>query len=335
MNRAHLTKSQGDLPRQTQAHAKLLLFGEHAAVWGHPAVGLSLASTLTLRYEPAQDTPWQCQLPPDLGSPEHQLILRLIEVFQTLRTSRGLPALNPGRLQVESNIPRGGGWGSSAALSSAFARLFLPQAPLEGPESLDEAAREGEKLFHGRPSGIDTALALREGWWFLERVHEQLTPLPLPDRTPALVAGALPRLTTTKALVGGIAERHTRDPEGTSARLTHLGELARRAQQSLQAPNFSPKILGSLFQEAQTVLAELGVSHPALEQVFTAAQAWGSLGGKLSGAGGGGAFVLIFPDTETALAACEQLQKFFPQAFWAAPPQVVQASTRQNPRESL
>ena len=309
---------------QTKAHAKLLLFGEHAAVWGYPALGLSLTSTLTLDYEPFSTNQLWEFWPQDQSGP----LPDLIEVFQNLRLTRGLAPLPPGRLCLTSDIPSGGGWGSSAALSAAFARLFLPEAPLEGPDSLDEAAREGEKLFHGRPSGIDTALALRQGWWFLERVHEQLTPRPLPDRNPPLVGGALPRLTTTKALVESIAERLRSDPSGTARQLAILGDLAQEAQQLVNSAYFTPTALGMLMQNAQGQLADLGVSHPALHRVFEAARQLGSLGEKLSGAGGGGAFVLVYPDYHQASTACLELQKLFPPHFWASPPHVVTAAPR-------
>lgn len=317
---------------RTQAHAKLLLFGEHAAVWGYPALGLSLNATLTLDYEAfTPDTeaspanrPWEFW-PQDLAAPLPQLI----EVFQKLRKAQGMPPLPPGRLSLSSDIPSGGGWGSSAALSAAFARLFLPEAPLEGPESLDEAAREGEKLFHGRPSGIDTALALRQGWWYLERGGDRLTAKALPDPSPPLLAGALPRLTTTKDLVNSIAEQRQRDPSGTAQRLATLGDLAQQAQELVRSAHFTPAALGALMQTAQVHLAKLGVSHPALQRVFEAARQTGSLGEKLSGAGGGGAFVMVFPDHGSALAACRSLQEAFPPHFWAASPHLVAAAPRE------
>ncbi len=316
---------------RTSAHAKLLLFGEHAAVWGYPALGLSLTATLTLEYEefiPDNEVSptsraWEFW-PQEQSDP----LPDLIEIFQKLRTNRGLAPLPPGRLSLASDIPSGGGWGSSAALASAFARLFLPNAPLEGPESLDEAAREGEKLFHGRPSGIDTALALRQGWWYLERDGDRLNAKALPDRNPPLVAGALPRLTTTKDLVNGIAEQRQRDPSGTAQRLATLGELAKQAHVLVRSAHFAPAALGALMQTAQALLAELGVSHPALHSVFEAARHRGSLGEKLSGAGGGGAFVMVFPNHDSALAACTALQEAFSPQFWAAPPQLVTASPR-------
>ncbi|NNM53386.1 MAG: mevalonate kinase [Spirochaetales bacterium] len=320
---------------RTSAHAKLLLFGEHAAVWGYPALGLSLTAGLTLEYEaftPDNEVPtsqpWEFW-PPEQSAP----LPNLIEIFQKLRTNRGLAPLPSGRVRLASDIPPGGGWGSSAALASAFARLFLPDAPLEGPDSLDEAAREGEKLFHGRPSGIDTALALRQGWWYLERINDRLTAKALPDPNPPLVAGALPRLTTTKDLVNGIAEQRQRDPSGTAARLASLGELAQQAQLLVRSPRFTPGALGRLMQSAQAQLTELGVSHPALQCVFETARQRGSLGEKLSGAGGGGAFVLVFSDHDSAIAACGALQEEFPPQFWAAPPHLVVAAPHEPSSE--
>ena len=58
--------------------------------------------------------------------------------------------------------------------------------------------------------------------------------------------------------------------------------------------------LGRLAGEAQELLAALGVSTPALDRILEAGRAAGALGGKLSGAGGGGAFFLVCSDEDTA-----------------------------------
>ncbi|NNM67078.1 MAG: hypothetical protein HKM06_03580 [Spirochaetales bacterium] len=304
----------------TSAHGKLLLFGEHAVVWGHPAVGLSLESNLKLSWTPQES--WSFSKIPA----EFQPVLRnLVEHFQKMRFQAGLSPLQPGDLFISSEVPVGSGFGSSGALCAAFAQLFFPSPSLSGEFSWDTLARGAESYFHGNPSGFDTALALREGWWKFQRQKDEISLTPLKFRRPNLVIGAIPRLSSTKNLVEGLAEKRIKDTRGVSSTLASLGEIAN--QGALLFQNETERLdheIGRLFTQAQKALKLLGLSVETFKTIFeTAKNRTGALGAKLSGAGGGGAFVLIYPSPESASQACHYFELNYPSSTWTLAPSPV------------
>jgi mevalonate kinase len=296
------------------ANAKLLLLGEHAAVYGAPAIGVGLPWPLTLTYEPG-GSDWHL---PGMG-PHEALLRRLLEHFASAVTAAGVSPLPVGRLEVSSQVPLAAGFGSSGALCAALSRLHFPLATLD---ELDLHAWEAEKLFHGTPSGIDTALALRSGWWSL-----------LPGRTPpaaqalsspahVLLTGAVHRRSDTKTLVGSLAERRKRGDRLVVDSLEALAELAKQAVAGWGPTTTTPLV--PLIGQARSHLQNLGLETAELARVLDAGLAQGATAGKLSGAGGGGAWLLMFDTLEAALAAVPYVTNAIPPGEWSLRPRVVE-----------
>ncbi len=306
-----------------RGRAKLLLFGEHAAVYGFPAVGLALDQSLTVTVEPnaerqakdsSEDT-WRIE-----GSSARDRD-KILEVLAVLRPGAGQKDAK--LLRVRSSIPRGLGFGSSAALCVALAEALACLSGGADRRVIWESAHRAEKLFHGTPSGIDTGLSLLGGLYsFLPRPPQLPQVRRLPGLPLHLVVGAVPRQSNTGALVAGIREHVAAGDRDTRGLLQRLGELAQAAAEILgakrnpeaaasESSNSSGKLrgLGDLSAEAQGLLRRLGLSTPELERVLEEGRKLGALGGKLSGAGGGGAFYLLFGDGETSRRAADRLRQ--------------------------
>ncbi|OHD81450.1 MAG: hypothetical protein A3J97_13760 [Spirochaetes bacterium RIFOXYC1_FULL_54_7] len=270
--------------------AKLILFGEHAVVHGHPALGLGLPGQLTVRWTPGNK---QLEL---ACHEEYQPSLRL--AFERIAGHFGFDrpawieepakpankqALPGGLLEFDSDIPVSAGLGSSGAVCVAMARAVAdyeatvssPDKTAHGKHALPEdaeiwaAAHDGERVFHGRPSGVDTGLAL---WQRLCLFAPQPAGLPsvsfLPRAGIDLVYGTVPREASCAANVAAALLENT-SPAASS--------------------------LGSLANAAMGILSKLGLSTPAMDAVLAAGLAAGATGGKLSGGGAGGAFWLACP----------------------------------------
>lgn len=283
-----------------RACGKLILFGEHAAVYGHPAVGMSLPEGTTVRLGDAALPAW------DLGpiSPaDRDGVSALLSLLEEILP--GLAARGRRLVEVESSVARMAGFGSSSALCGAFARAALA---LLGEDADGDVARawslahRAERLFHGTPSGIDTGLALLGGTCVLR---------PRPPGLPAyskisaralhLVVGALPRDAACAALVGGLAARMKSGDHAARASIDALGGIAADASGTLAAggPQVA-KALGALASRAMYELRSLGLSNAGMERLLQEAAAAGALGAKLSGAGGGGAVFAVAPDRDRA-----------------------------------
>ena len=295
--------------------AKLLLFGEHAAVYAHPAVGLSLDTALRVRLDPHPESPrgWRFE---GVREEDREPILRVLALLDQLSGQGRENHRIGGTVELESRIPRGLGFGSSASLCVALAVAVGAWRGESDSRRIWEWAHRAEELFHGTPSGIDTGLALLGGLYSFR---------PDPPRLPAaerlaglalhLVVGAVPRRASAGALIGALREKVLASDLGVRRVLERLGTLAAesgdilRAQAGRDRNEEAAGRLGRLALEAQEHLASLGLSTPELEHLLEQGRAKGALGGKLSGAGGGGAFFLICTDPETAAEVAAELRQ--------------------------
>jgi mevalonate kinase len=295
-----------------QGHAKLLLFGEHAAVHGHPAVGLSLAGTTVADLALGERRGWRFPgLDPEAGGADAALLSRMLSRLHELALGNGPGG---GEARFTSDIPRGLGFGSSAALCAAAASALASGAAANAPTTgqVWAWAHEAERLFHGTPSGIDTGLALLDGLYLFQPAPPGL---PEPRRLAGLpldlVVGAVPRRRDTAALVRSLRERLASGDRRANEALRELGELARRAADLLDGPaerQARLEGLGELANAAQRLLAGQELSTPELDGLLREGLACGAIGAKLSGAGGGGAFFLICLSTEDAERIAERLR---------------------------
>jgi mevalonate kinase len=288
---------------------KLLLFGEHAAVYGYPAVGLSLETALRVQLQPGRRSGWKVE---GVEAEDCGKILEVLDLLEEISSSghgRG-----GGTIRVGSEIPRGLGFGSSAALCAALAAAVAAWRGEEDQRRIWEWAHQGEKLFHGTPSGIDTGLALLGGLYnFRPRPPELPVAESLKGVALHLVVGAVPRRENAAALIGDLRAKMLGGDENTKTAFERLGKLADeagellRGQRELKGQMSIPAILGGLARESQDYLSRLGLNTPELDRMLEQGMAVGALGGKLSGAGGGGAFYLIYPDPEAARSGASVL----------------------------
>jgi mevalonate kinase len=275
---------------------------------------LSLTSVLRVQLEPDCVKGWQIQ---GVEEEDRGKILRVLDLLLEDLSAQGSKGCRGGgTVLLESQIPRGLGFGSSASLCVALATAVASLGGESDQQRIWEWAHRGEELFHGTPSGIDTGLALLGGLYSFRPNPPKLPEAEALAGMPLhLVVGAVPREASAGALIGALRQRVVGGDESVRKMLQRLGALAASAAEILriqreQGEEGSAALeLGSLAREAQEVLSRLGLSTPELDRLLQEGRARGSLGGKLSGAGGGGAFFLICPDPETACSAAAALQQ--------------------------
>ncbi|HEX4417440.1 MAG TPA: mevalonate kinase [Kofleriaceae bacterium] len=278
---------------------KIILLGEHAVVYGYPALAAALDRGVTMAPVPTpaggplrlELRAWNVAITAD---DDHPVARSLAAIADELGAGR--PAMS---LVGDAQLPPGAGLGSSAALAVAVTRALLThlKRPLDAA-TVTRAAGASEVVIHGRPSGVDVALALAGGVGVFRRASG-LAPLAnIPALRVLVGPSGAPR--STAAMIERVAEATAGKPD--DPRLRELGGLTDTGTIALLAADGAG--LGAAMNRAHQLLAELGVSTPQLDALCTAARTAGASGAKLTGAGGGGAVIAIAPrDREAAVLA--------------------------------
>jgi diphosphomevalonate decarboxylase len=302
---------------KTSACGKVILLGEHAVVYGVPALCGALQGGVEIEAISGEGRllvpEWDVATPPlrDLLLPSHgdtssSLALAMKAIVESLSVAIGRPLVPqdlPYDFVARFAIPTGAGLGSSAALSVALVRAIDRAAELGLTESdVDRAAFAAEKVFHGSPSGLDHTVAQRGGFGLFRRGHG-LSPLP-DTPTLRLCIGHTGKARDTKGRVARVAELCQEKPDLTAACFARIGVLVGEAVDALRRRDFVA--LGQAMNENQALLKLLEVSCPEIEQVCKLALDAGALGAKLTGGGGGGCVVALAPGREQTVLAVWQ-----------------------------
>jgi mevalonate kinase len=281
-------------PSVASVPGKVILLGEHAVVYGHPALAIPLDRGVLVRAEPARAL--RLKTVPASGAAAVQ------EALEELAAALGRPEVE---VSIDSSIPLSAGLGSSAAVAVAMARALAGAAnrTLEETELLALAERM-EQRFHGRPSGIDhTTCALAVPLRFVRgATGHDVRRL----RVPAMqwvVALSGPRQ-GTREKVAALGVAYAQEPERIGAVFASIGALAEKGATALEQGDLPT--LGALMNQNQLALAGLGLSTPTIDALCASMSAAGAWGAKLTGAGGGGAVIALHPQPEILVRQLER-----------------------------
>ncbi|MBA2543474.1 MAG: mevalonate kinase [Deltaproteobacteria bacterium] len=290
---------------------KLILLGEHAVVYGYPALAAALDRGVTIDAVPTTKgglrlviPEWNVSVKADDDSSVARCLSAVADALFSGRHSSAIPGGRPQLSLVgDAQIPHGAGLGSSAALAVAIARALLQAANQPADvATLAHAASASETIIHGKPSGVDVALAITGGLGVFRR-STGLIPLKRADGSvPSLrvLVGPSGQPRSTGTMVQKVAEATGERP--ADKRLSELGGLCDTGTVALLANDLPA--LGATMNRAHAVLSDLGVSTPVLDGLCAKAIELGAHGAKLTGAGGGGAVIAIAPrDKEQAILA--------------------------------
>ncbi len=276
------------------APGKVILFGEHAVVYGRPAIAVPVSQVQAQATVSPQDSDLTIEAL-ELGrtftlgdAPESDPLAAAVQI-----TLAHLGAPPPAaKLTVHSTIPIASGLGSGAAVTVAIVRAlsgFLG-VTLETP-IVSRLAFEIEKIHHGTPSGIDNSVvAFCRPVYFVRSQPIETVSIPTPFRLLIADTGVA---SPTRETVGDVRLAWQANPQPHEALFDQIGQLADSARQAIERGK--TKELGALMNENHLLLARLGVSSPLLERLIGVALTAGARGAKLSGGGRGGNLIAIAP----------------------------------------
>jgi hydroxymethylglutaryl-CoA reductase len=286
------------------ASGKVILLGEHAAVYGRHALALPLPEAVGV-FLRETERPTRLLFADDeehfAGSGD--VTGGAMELLSYVMERLGLQGRSF-EVRLRSRIPAAMGLGSSAAVAVALLRAFNDVLGLALDDAaINELAFDCEKLAHGSPSGIDNTLATY-GRPVLYR-KDATRPIAFIDlqETPPLVIAASGLRGITKDQVAGVRARYERNADRYNAIFDEIGEISVAGAEALASCEYG--VLGALMNICHGLLNALQVSVPELERMVDIARSAGAAGAKLTGAGGGGSIVALCPgraaDVERAL----------------------------------
>ncbi|GGL42898.1 mevalonate kinase [Halarchaeum grantii] len=306
------------MPTTSSAPGKVYLFGEHAVVYGEPAVPCAIERRASVTVRERDDDRlrvsaddltldgFTVEYGVDGGSPDVDVPTPLIEAAMgyvdasvaAARDAAGRPQAGFD-VEIESDIPLGAGLGSSAAVVVAAVDAATRELGVElAPEEVAEYAYEVEyEVQEGEASRADTFCSAMGGAVRVE--GDACETLDAPDLP--FVVGYDGASHDTGALVAGV--RALKDEyDFAEDTVEAIGDLVRQGEDALAEGDVAE--LGRLMDFNHGLLSALGVSARSLDEMVWAARDAGASGAKLTGAGGGGCIVALDAgdSTETALS---------------------------------
>lgn len=281
------------------APGKIILFGEHAVVYGQPALAVPVTQVQARVNVRAAAHPVCRLLAPDValdstlealppGHPLGEAVRRTLSLL-------GQPAAGL-EIEIRSSIPVASGLGSGAAVTVALIRALAAHfgQTLEAAQ-VNALTYEIEKIHHGTPSGIDNTVVTYGQAVFFQRQPDGPPRIErLHVRTPfTLVIGDTGISAPTREAVADVRRLWQAEPERLERLFAAIGRLTRQARQALESGH--PERLGPLMDENHALLQQMTVSSPELDRLVAAARVAGALGAKLSGGGRGGNMLALAP----------------------------------------
>ena len=292
------------------APGKCILFGEHAVVYGHPAVAMAIDQGVHVSIKKSEE--WRVGGEKFDPSKHPHISYILHEIF----SYDGEPL----DIKIESQLFSAAGLGSSAALSNAIGaalhKMIKPDEELDIVKlaklghSAEAAAQEG------RASPTDTAASALGGCVVVsgepvkgtEHIFDTELITPEGKRSWSIFKSALPEKkegiwlilgftgesSPTGKMVAGVADLLSRVPSKKNE-MDAINEITIKGLDALSRGDF--EAVGLAMDECHKHLRNLNVSSDSLDRLVEAVGPY-SLGAKMTGAGGGGCMVAISRDPQ-------------------------------------
>jgi len=288
----------------SSAPGKIILFGEHAVVYGRPALAVPVTQVHADIDISDSDSAGIWIQAPDINLhaelntlPSDHPIAAVIHNLFFLSRVAPFPSLN---IKITSTIPVASGLGSGAAVTVALTRALSTHINYSmTDEQVNAFAYEIEKLHHGTPSGIDnTVITYAKPVYFVKGQAIETFQVAKPF---TIVIGDTGISAPTKESVGDVRKLWEADKAKWENVFDEIADISFSARRVIEEG--WTKMLGTLMDENHALLQSMTVSSPELDTLVSTAPKAGALGAKLSGGGRGGNMIaLVEPDQAEAVA---------------------------------
>lgn len=264
------------------APGKIHLLGEHAVVYGKPALvaSINLRAYTTITPAPAKVV---------FKDKFFEKIRKIIEPI--VKKQFQLTTVPPYLLDISTDIPIGAGLGSSAAISASYIASFLTFLKIKWDLNLiNELTFKAEKVFHGNPSGADNTVVVFGGLiWFRKETEKLKTIQKLPflispkiSKSFVLINTGTPK-ESTKEMVLKTLSLYQKKPGIVEKFLQKQEQLTKELVEALEQKN-TKKVLSTLKMGENNLETIEVVSKQVLPIIREVESDFGAA--KICGAGG-------------------------------------------------
>jgi mevalonate kinase len=292
---------------------KTILFGEHFVVYGLAAIASALGTYTTAAVKVVDGKSWivDDQRPATPGYKKKkydeamQSIENLIKHLNIDTEKQKLEITFAGDLFAASGV------GASAAQCTSLARALNDTFNLNlDDEKINEAAYEGEKAYHGTPSGIDNTASTYGGLiWFIKNLDGGKNTMDLlqsPKKMPLVIANSGITASTTE-VVADVRHLKEENPEKFEKIFSEYKELASNAKKALL--NGDIVNVAKLMNQNHKLLQEITVSGEINDKLVNMALNHGAIGAKMTGTGRGGLVIALVESKELQEEVAKIIEK--------------------------
>ncbi len=299
---------------------KTILFGEHFVVYGLPALAAGIAAETTAKltrvrsfgHTLVDNRPAMPSYKETKAEEQKASLENILKHLNIDTTKMGFQIDLGGDLVCASGI------GASAASCVAIVRALNDEFNLGlDDEQVNAAAYEGEKGYHGTPSGLDNTASTYGGLVWFERDLSGGPPkfekLKL-KKAIHLVIASTGITASTKIVVGAVKIKKDADPGWWEKIASEYNQLVHDGKDALIQLDLQR--VGKLMNKNHELLQELTVSCEELDNLVKVARENGAIGAKMTGTGRGGNMIALAPDETTAKRIGKALEKAKAPGVW-------------------
>lgn len=265
---------------RVSAPGKVILMGEHAVVYGMPALLAAIDKRLTVTVSKAPTYSVSV-------SEGKEYIDHIVDVVVS---AYALPARPNVHISIESELPIGYHLGSSAAVAvSLVGALSYYTKKIWNPVRINQLSYEAEKFIHGNPSGADPAVIVSGGIiWYRKELEFLRSIWQLPVRVSSdlsnffLIQTSRPKESTGE-MVAFVAKQHGKNPERMEQLFRENERQTKQIAKALKEQSEEELLLA--MRKGERSLEEMGVVS---EQVVPCIRSIEETGGAAKVLGGGG-----------------------------------------------
>ena len=289
---------------------KAILFNEHFVVYGVPAIVSAIGKYTVAKTETINSSGFKINdnrkatpnYKEDKKEQQKDSINKILKKMNIDLSKKGL------EITLEGNLYCASGIGASAASCVAIARALSDHYELNlSDEKINEISYEGEKGYHGTPSGIDnTASTFGNLIWFEKGENNVMDIITLPNPIE-IVMGNTGKVANTTAAVAGVRDRKEKNHDKYAEIFNRAENIAYLAKDAFQDEDFHE--LGKLMNENHKLLQQIEVSSRELDFMVKLARDQGAYGAKLTGGGLGGNIIALTPGRELQEEVATAIEK--------------------------